>query len=78
MQFKDEPLRHILDVLNRNFNTNFELADPATGNHKLTVMFDHETAATMTELICMTLNLKSQNIHGSVVFSENREGAKPN
>ncbi|MEI6682091.1 MAG: FecR domain-containing protein [Bacteroidota bacterium] len=78
MQFKDEPLRHILDVLNRNFNTNFAVAGAATGNHKLTVMFDHETAATMTELICMTLNLKSQTIHGAVVFSENREGAKPN
>ncbi len=78
MQFKDEPLRHILDVLNRNFSTNFVVADPATGNHKLTVMFDHETAATMTELICMTLNLKSQTIHGTVVFTEIREEAKPN
>ncbi|MEI7662828.1 MAG: FecR domain-containing protein [Bacteroidota bacterium] len=76
MHFKDEPLRQIINVLNRNFNTNFVLADSETGKHKMTVTFDNETAATMNELICVTLNLKSQTIHGAVVFFENRESAK--
>ena len=78
MQFKDETLHNIFSVLNRNFNTNFVLAEIATGNHKLTVTFDNETAETMTELICMTLNLKSQTIHGAVVFFENKEGTRQN
>ena len=76
MHFKDEPLRQIINVLNRNFNTNFVLADSETGKHKMTVTFDNETAATMNELICVTLNLKSQTIHGAVVFFENRACAK--
>ncbi|MCX6285882.1 MAG: FecR domain-containing protein [Bacteroidetes bacterium] len=78
MHFKDEKLRDIITVLNRNFNTNFVLADNEIGQHKLTVTFQNETAGTMTELICAALNLKSQTINGSVVLSENKEGAKHN
>jgi transmembrane sensor len=78
MHFKDETLRNIINVLNRNFNTTFVLADNEIGKHKLTVTFQNETAETMTELICVTLNLKSQTINGSVLLSENQEGAKRN
>ena len=77
MHFKDETLRNIIDILNRNFNTTFVLADHETGDHKLTVTFCNDDAETMTGLICATLNLKSQTIDGAVVFSENKEGAKP-
>ena len=78
MHFKDETLQNIIHVLNRNFNTTFVLSDNAIGKHKLTVTFQNETAETMTELICMTLNLKSQTINGAVVFFENKEGARQN
>jgi len=78
MHFKDESLQNIINVLNRNFNTTFAIAEQETGNRKLTVTFNNETAETMTELICVTLNLKSQNINGSVVLSENKEDAKKN
>jgi transmembrane sensor len=76
MMFKDETLQNIINVLNRNFNTNFVPADDAVGQRRLTVTFHDETPETMSELICMTLNLKSQTINGSVVLSENKEGAK--
>jgi len=76
MHFKDEKLSDIITVLNRNFSTNFVLADEETGKHKLTVTFQNETAATMTELICTALNLKSHTINGSVVFSETGKGSK--
>jgi ferric-dicitrate binding protein FerR (iron transport regulator) len=78
MHFKDESLQNIINVLNRNFNTTFVVAEKETGNRKLTVTFYNETAETMTELICLTLNLKSQNINGSVVLSENKNGATRN
>jgi len=78
MHFKDESLHNIISVLNRNFNTTFVIAEKETGNRRLTVTFNKETAETMTELICATLNLKSQNINGSVVLSENKENAKTN
>jgi ferric-dicitrate binding protein FerR (iron transport regulator) len=76
MHFKDESLQNIINVLNRNFNTKFVVAERETGNRKLTVTFHNETELTMTELICVTLNLKSQTINGSVVLSENKEGAQ--
>jgi len=78
MHFKDESLQNIISVLNRNFNTTFVLAEKETGNRKLTVTFENETPETMTELICVTLNLKSQTINGSVILSENKENAKKN
>jgi ferric-dicitrate binding protein FerR (iron transport regulator) len=78
MRFKDEPLKNIINVLNRNFNTKFVVKDEKTGDRKLTVTFHNETAETMTELICVTLNLKSQNINGSVVLSGNKENARQN
>jgi transmembrane sensor len=78
MHFKDETLQNIINVLNRNFNTTFVLAGDEIGKRRLTVTFQNETAGTITELICVTLNLKSQTINGSVILSENNEGAKQN
>ncbi len=78
MQFKDEPLENIIHVLNQNFNTTFAVADNEIGKHKLTMTFQNETVVAMTELICVTLNLKSQTINGVIVFSENSEGKKQN
>jgi len=76
MHFKDESLQSIINVLNRNFNTTFAVAQKETGQRRLTVTFDNESAETMTELLCAALNLKSQTINGSVVLSENTESAK--
>jgi ferric-dicitrate binding protein FerR (iron transport regulator) len=78
MHFKDESLQNIISVLNRNFNTKFAVAEKETGTHKMTVTFKNETAETMTELLCATLNLKSQIINGSVVLYENKENAGRN
>jgi ferric-dicitrate binding protein FerR (iron transport regulator) len=77
MHFKDETLQNIISVLNRNFNTTFVLAEKDLGNKKMTATFHNETAETMTELICATLNLKSQTVNGSVVLSGNKESSKP-
>jgi ferric-dicitrate binding protein FerR (iron transport regulator) len=76
MHFKDESLQNIINVLNSNFNTTFVVAEKETGNRKLTVTFENETPGTMTELMCVTLNLKSKIINGSVVLYENKEDAK--
>lgn len=78
LQFKDEPLQNIINVINRNFNTIFVIADKEVGNRKLTVTFNNESVDTMTELICLTLNLKSETKNGSIVLSENKAGPKGN
>jgi len=77
MHFKDETLQNIINVLNRNFNTTFVVAEKEIGNRRLTVTFQNETAETMTELLCITLNLKCKSVNGSVVLSEN-ESTKHN
>lgn len=74
MKFKDETLQDIINVINRNFNTTFVVANSGIGNRRLTVTFNNEPAATMTELICLTLNLKSRNANGyTVLFDANPE-----
>lgn len=78
MHFKDEPLRNIISVLNRNFSTTFVVPEKETGDRKLTVTLNQETEATLTEIICVALNLKSQNINGSVILSENKNSASRN
>lgn len=74
IHFKDEMLGNIIPVLNRNFNTNFAPADEEVSRLRLTVTFDRDAAETVAELLCATLNLKSQAINGTIVFSKNREG----
>jgi transmembrane sensor len=76
MQFKDETLQNIINVLNRNFSTNFVTGDEEVGQRRLTVTFHDETPETMAELLCVTLNLKSQTINGSVVLSDNKKATK--
>ncbi|NVO21176.1 MAG: FecR domain-containing protein [Bacteroidetes bacterium] len=77
MHFKDESLSNILKVLNRNFNTTFAMPGHSVGSRKLTVTFEGESAETMTELICLSLNLKSQVVNDSIVLSGNSaEGRK--
>lgn len=78
MQFKDESLQNILNVLNRNFNTTFVTANQETGNRKLTVAFGGETPETMVELICQALNLKSQAKNGTIILSDNTSGTEDN
>jgi transmembrane sensor len=78
MQFKDESLQNIINVLNRNFNTIFVIADKEVGNRRLTVTFNNESAEEMTELICLTLNLKSETKDGSIVLLENKAGPAGN
>jgi transmembrane sensor len=78
MQFKDESLQNIINVLNRNFNTIFVIADKEVGNRKLTVTFGNESVDKMAKLICLTLNLKSETKNGSIVLSEDKAGPKGN
>jgi transmembrane sensor len=78
MHFKDETLRNFFNVLNRNFNTTFALADPETGNRRLTYTYDNESSESLTEQICLSLNLKSQVRNDSIVISEFKTGARKN
>lgn len=78
MQFKDETLGNIIRVINRNFNAIFVIADQETGNRRLTVTFNDDSISTMTELICLTLNLKSQTKNDSILLLDKKVGSAEN
>ncbi len=78
MQFKDETLKNVIHVLNRNFNTKFATAGMEVGNRRLTITFTNESVETMNELLCLTLNLQSQLKNDSIVLSQTRGGTKEN
>lgn len=69
MQFKDETLQHIVTVINRNYQSNIAIADEQTANRRLTVTFDENSLSTITELICITLNLQSEKKDNQIILS---------
>jgi Fe2+-dicitrate sensor, membrane component len=69
MQFKDETLQNIVRVINRNYQSNITIADAQTANRRLTVTFDENSLNTITELICITLNLQSEKRNNQIILS---------
>lgn len=69
MQFKDETLQNIVRVINRNYQSNITIADEQTANRRLTVTFDENSLSTITELICITLNLQSEKKNNQIILS---------
>lgn len=76
MVFKDETLRNILEVLNLTRNTYFSVENKDVGNRKITISFENESTAAISELICLALNLKTNENSGSIVFVENSKTSK--
>ena len=58
MQFKDENLSNIVKVINTNYKAKIQLQNQALGDRKLTAVFYNNSLKTITELICLSLNLK--------------------
>jgi transmembrane sensor len=69
MQFKDETLQNIVKVINSNYHSNITIADEQTANRRLTVTFDENSLSTITELICITLNLQSEKRNNQIILS---------
>lgn len=68
MHFKDESLENILRVINRNYNVSLMLQDPALGKRQLTVTFFNNSLSTITELICLSMNLEARNQSDSSIL----------
>ncbi len=60
MQFKDESLSNIVNVINKNYKSNIKLVNQNLADRKLTVTFYNNSLSTITELICLSLNLKKE------------------
>jgi len=60
MRFKDESLSNIVNVINKNYKANIKLVGSGINDRKLTVTFYNNSLSTITELICLSLNLSSE------------------
>ena len=61
MCFKDEKLNHIVHAINTIHGSPTIIADESLNNRTLTVTFEDSSVETMTELICLALNLEQIN-----------------
>ncbi len=68
MQFKDESLKNIITVINKNYKTNIQLQNQLLGERKLTVTFYNNSLKTITELICLSLNLEVEETPDSTII----------
>ena len=61
MCFKDENLNNIVHAINAAYGSPTLIADQSLNNRTLTVTFEGDSVETMTQLICMALNLEQVN-----------------
>jgi ferric-dicitrate binding protein FerR (iron transport regulator) len=68
LQFKDESLQNIIRVLNASYNMHFATTEKKVAERRLTVAFSGEPEASITEIMCVALNLQSQLKNDSIVL----------
>ena len=71
MQFKDETLQHIITVVNRNYHASIVVPDQETANRKLTVTFHENSLETITQLLCVAMNLHQDKVGNDIVLVAN-------
>ncbi len=70
IQFKDEPLGDIVNVLNQKFDKQIVFSSPNMANRKLTATFEGSSLDTIVEVICRSLNIESMANEKSIVLHE--------
>lgn len=70
MSFKDEKLENIIQVINKNYNSNIVLASGMLGERRMTVTFYDNSLETITDLIRKTMVLKAENEGETIVLME--------
>jgi ferric-dicitrate binding protein FerR (iron transport regulator) len=69
LQFKDETIFNIIQVINKNYRTNIVLNPLISGNLRITVTFQNNNINSIVEIICATLNLEPKYIDSSIILS---------
>ena len=70
MCFKDEQLKNIVHAINTIYGSPVIIAEEEINNRTLTVTFENNTVETMTELICIALNLEQINKQDSIFIRQ--------
>ena len=68
--FKDEKLNNIIHAINTMYGFPAVITDESLNNRTLTVTFENESIETMTELICLALNLEQVNKQDTIYIRQ--------
>jgi transmembrane sensor len=71
-RFRDTPLREVVAQINSVYDTNIRLADEATGNELLSVVFDNQKPEFIVDMIAETLDLEVEKTGAGVVVLRRR------
>jgi len=69
MSFKDEKLNNIIHAINTIYGSPAIVSEESINNRTLTVTFENDSIETMTELICLALNLEQINKQDTIFLS---------
>jgi len=69
LQFKDESISSILQVINKNYNTSIILEPRLPGSTRITVTFHNNNIHSIVEVICATLNLEPKYINDTITLT---------
>jgi ferric-dicitrate binding protein FerR (iron transport regulator) len=69
LQFKDETISTIIQVINKDYGTNIILEPSHLGGKRITVSFQNSNISSIVEVICATLNLDSKHIDNTIILS---------
>jgi len=70
MCFKDEKLNNIVHAINTVYGAPVVIADQSLNNRILTVTFENDSVAVMSQLICMALNLEQVNKQDTIFIRQ--------
>ena len=70
MCFRDEKLNNIVHAINTIYGSPKIMTEESLKNRTLTVTFENDSVETMTELICMALNLKQINKQDTIFIRQ--------
>jgi len=70
MCFKDEKLNNIVHAINTVYGDPVVIADQSLNNRTLTVTFENDSVAVMSQLICMALNLEQVNKQDTIFIRQ--------
>ena len=70
MSFKDEKLNNIVQAINTLYGSPAIITDKSLDDRTLTVTFENDSVETMTELICLALNLERVNKQDTIFIKK--------
>ncbi len=70
IQFKDETLGNVINVVNRNYGSSLATATSNLSLRRITVTFQGSSIDTIVDVLCASLELEANNVNGATILTE--------